>query len=98
MSVPWIGKRLLMIGRGSNRRIKLRGALIDVEKESTREVQFFCGFFLYTGDHMDIPEVLWLSVLYKGTGLTDVEMKVLRGNGAGNIVDQYLHRRWLFSQ
>lgn len=59
---------------------------------------FFCGFFLYTGDHMDIPEVLWLSDLYKGTGLTDVEMKVLRGNGAGNIVDQYLHRRWLFSQ
>jgi hypothetical protein len=47
---------------------------------------------------MDIPEVLWLSDLYKGTGLTDVEMKVLRGNGVGNIVDQYLHRRWLFSQ
>lgn len=41
--------------------------------------------------------MLWLSDLYKGTGLTDVEMKVLRGNGAG-IVDQYLHRRWLFSQ
>lgn len=39
ISVPWIGKRLLMIGRKSNRRIKLRGALIDVEKESTREVQ-----------------------------------------------------------
>lgn len=29
--------------------------------------------------------MLWLSDLYKGTGLTDVEMKVLRGNGAGNI-------------
>lgn len=39
--------------------------------------------------------MLWLLDLYKGTGLTDVEMKVLRGNGVGNIVDQYLHRRWL---
>lgn len=37
-----------------------------------------------------MPEVLRLSDLYEGTGSADVEVKVLRGNGTGDIVDQYV--------
>ena len=37
-----------------------------------------------------MPEVLRLSDLYEGTGAVDVEVKVLRGNGTGDIVDQYV--------
>ena len=34
--------------------------------------------------------MLRLSDLYEGTGSADVEVKVLRGNGTGDIVDQYV--------
>ena len=47
-------------------------------------------YVVYTGDRTDVPEVLRLSDLYEGTGSADVEVKVLRGNGTGDIVDQYV--------
>jgi len=47
-------------------------------------------YVVYTGDHTDVPEVLRLSDLYVGKGSADVEVKVLRGNGTGDIVDQYV--------
>ena len=40
--------------------------------------------------YTDVPAVLRLSDLYEGTGSADVEVKVLRGNGTGDIVDQYV--------
>ena len=39
---------------------------------------------------MDVPEVLHLSDLYEGEGGVDLEVKVLRGTGNGDIVDQYV--------
>ncbi len=47
-------------------------------------------YVVYTGDRANVPEVLRLSDLYEGTGSADVEVKVLRGNGTGDIVDQYV--------
>ena len=59
-------------------------------------------YVVYTGNRKDIPEVLYLSDLYEGNGSAEVEVKVLRGNGTGDIVDQYVRfckiadeeRRW----
>lgn len=46
---------------------------------------------IYTGDDKkDIPDVLRLSDLYEGQGSVDVEVKVLRADGAGDILDQYI--------
>ena len=39
---------------------------------------------------MDGPEVLHLSDLYEGEGGVDLEVKVLRGTGNGEIVDLYV--------
>lgn len=47
-------------------------------------------YVVYTGDHTDVPDVLQLSDLYEGPGAADVEVKVLRGNGTGDIADQYV--------
>ena len=47
-------------------------------------------YVVYTGNRKDIPEVLYLSDLYEGNGSAEVEVKVLRGNGTGDIVDQYV--------
>ena len=47
-------------------------------------------YVVYTGDRTDVPEALRLSDLYEGTGTVDVEVKALRGNGTGDIVDQYV--------
>lgn len=47
-------------------------------------------YVVYTGSRADVPEVLRLSDLYQGAGSADVEVKVLRGNGTGDIVDQYV--------
>lgn len=47
-------------------------------------------YVVYTGDRPDVPDELRLSELYKGSGAADVEVKVLRGNGTGDIVDQYV--------
>ena len=47
-------------------------------------------YVVYTGDRANVPEVLRLSDLYEGTGSADVGVNVLRGNGTGDIVDQYV--------
>ena len=45
---------------------------------------------VYTGDWEDVLEVLLLSDLYGGAGDAEVRVKVLRGTGNGDIVDQYV--------
>ncbi len=45
---------------------------------------------VYTGDQEDVPETLLLSDLYGGAGDAEVRVKVLRGRGTGDIVDQYV--------
>lgn len=47
-------------------------------------------YVVYTGDREDVPDVLYLSNLYEGDGSAEVKVKVLRGNGTGDIVDQYV--------
>ena len=45
---------------------------------------------VYTGDRKEIPEALHLSGLYQGAGSAQVEVKVLRDDGTGDILDQYV--------
>lgn len=47
-------------------------------------------YVVYTGDRKDIPEFLYLSDLYDGEGSVEVKVRVLRGNGTGDIIDQYV--------
>lgn len=47
-------------------------------------------YVVYTGDRKDIPEFLYLSDLYEEEGSVEVKVRVLRGNGTGDIVDQYV--------
>ena len=47
-------------------------------------------YVVYTGDRADVPETLLLSDLYGGEGDAEVRVKVLRGTGNGDIVDQYV--------
>jgi len=47
-------------------------------------------YVVYTGDQTDVPETLLLSDLYGGEGDAEVRVKVLRGTGNGDIVDQYV--------
>ena len=47
-------------------------------------------YMVYSGERVDVPEVLHLSDLYEGEGGVDLEVKVLRGTGNGDIVDQYV--------
>ena len=47
-------------------------------------------YVVYTGDREDVPETLLLSDLYGGAGDAEVRVKVLRGTGNGDIVDQYV--------
>ena len=47
-------------------------------------------YVVYTGDWEDVPETLLLSDLYGGSGDAEVRVKVLRGTGNGDIVDQYV--------
>ncbi len=47
-------------------------------------------YVVYTGDRKDIPEFLYLSDLYEGEGSAEVKVRVLRGNGTGDVVDQYV--------
>ena len=44
-------------------------------------------YMVYTGTRSEVPEVLHLSDLYEGEGSVDLEVKVLRGTGTGDIVD-----------
>ena len=45
---------------------------------------------VYTGDKEDVPKTLLLSDLYGGIGDVEVRVRVLRGTGNGDIVDQYV--------
>ena len=47
-------------------------------------------YVIYTGEQTDVPETLLLSDLYEGKGSVELEVKVLRGTGCGDIVDQYV--------
>ena len=47
-------------------------------------------YVVYTGDRQDIPDVLRLSDLYEGSGSAEIEVKVLRQEGVGDILDQYI--------
>ena len=47
-------------------------------------------YAVYTGDKGSGPEVLRLSDLYDGPGSVETEVKVLRNDGTGDIVDQYI--------
>lgn len=47
-------------------------------------------YMVYTGAPRQLPEILRLSDMYDGPGGADLEIKVLRDTGAGNIVDQYI--------
>lgn len=47
-------------------------------------------YMVYTGAKEDIPDVLYFSSLYDGEGSAELKVKVLRNDGSGNIVDQYI--------
>lgn len=47
-------------------------------------------YVVYTGDRKEIPETLHLSDLCQGAGSAEVEVKVLRDDGTGDILDQYV--------
>ena len=47
-------------------------------------------YMIYAGPPRQLPEVMRLSELYDGSGNAEIEIKVLRGTGDGNIVDQYI--------
>lgn len=47
-------------------------------------------YMIYTGTQKLTSEVLCLSDLYFGRGAAEIEVKVLRNTGTGNIVDQYI--------
>ena len=45
---------------------------------------------IYAGTPRELPEILRLSDMYDGPSGAEVEIKVLRNLGSGNIVDQYI--------
>ena len=47
-------------------------------------------YVVYTGGRKEIPGTLHLSDLYQGAGSAEVEVKVLRDDGTGDILDQYV--------
>lgn len=47
-------------------------------------------YMIYTGVPRQLPEILRLSDMYDGPGGAEIEIKVLKNTGAGNIVDQYI--------
>lgn len=47
-------------------------------------------YVIYTGSKADVPDAIHLSDLYDGAGDAEVALSVLRANGTGDIVDQYV--------
>lgn len=47
-------------------------------------------YMIYAGAPRELPEILRLSDMYDGPGSAEIEIKVLRDMGKGNIVDQYI--------
>ena len=59
---------------------------------AAKPVQLPCPelYVVYTGAKADVPEVIRLSDLYDGEGSAEIELSVLRANGTGDIIDQYV--------
>ena len=47
-------------------------------------------FCVFTGDKVNAPDTLKLSGLYQGEGGVEATVKVLRDDGSGDIIDQYV--------
>ena len=47
-------------------------------------------YVVYTGSKEDVPDVIRLSDLYEGEGSVDLQVKVIRRTGNGDILDQYV--------
>ena len=47
-------------------------------------------YVIYAGDEADVPDTLRLSDSFDGRGDVSVDVKVLRANGKGDLVDQYV--------
>lgn len=47
-------------------------------------------YVIYTGTRREVPDVLRLSDLYEGEGGLDLQARVCRYRGAGDILDQYV--------
>ena len=47
-------------------------------------------YVIYTGSQPDVPEEIRLSDLYEGKGDAELRVKVLRGDGTRDILDQYV--------
>ena len=47
-------------------------------------------YVVYTGDRLDVPDIIHLSDLYEGWGDAEVTIHVIRASGNGSIVDQYI--------
>lgn len=47
-------------------------------------------YVVYTGDKKNVPDELKLSSLFEGGGSVELSVKVLRDDGKGSIVDQYI--------
>lgn len=54
-------------------------------------------YVVYTGDKKEIPDVLRLSSLYDGDGSVELTVKVLRDDGSGDILDQYIEFSKIFT-
>lgn len=47
-------------------------------------------YVVYTGERADVPDTLLLSNLYEGAGSAEIQVKVLRDSGSGDILAQYV--------
>lgn len=47
-------------------------------------------YVVYTGEQIDVPDTLLLSDLYDGAGSAEIQVKVLRDGGTGDILAQYV--------
>ncbi len=51
---------------------------------------------VYTGRKQNVPDTLTLSALYDGDGDAEIKVKVLRDDGSGDILDQYIEFSQIF--
>ncbi|MCC8076776.1 MAG: hypothetical protein LIO60_00240 [Oscillospiraceae bacterium] len=55
-------------------------------------------YVVYTGEKKNVPDTLCLSDLYDGAGDVEVNVKVLRDDGSGDILDQYIEFSQIFDR
>ncbi len=55
-------------------------------------------YVVYTGEKKNVPDTLRLSDLYNGDGDVEVNVKVLRDDGSGDILDQYIEFSQIFDR